>query len=102
MKASSIQTIQIEGRGKNRDVYGNPYFAWKAKIHTKANRHYTEMTITQKMTWGDSYETAVLRDAIAGINETLGINLKEKDKRITYTYKHVSRDTDLEKPQNWK
>lgn len=102
MKVSNITSIRIEGRGKNRDIYGNPYSAWKAVIDVKMNHHNVRMVLYEPMTWGDSYESRVLRNAIEGINETLNINLKENDKRINYTYKHVSRDADLEKPQNWK
>ena len=102
MKSSLIQSIQIEGRGRNRDIYGNPYYAWKAVIKKKANHHWTPIVIYEKMTWGTSSENAVLREAIEGINEALDINLKQNDKRITYTYTHVTGDAPLRNPLNWK
>lgn len=102
MKSSLIQSIKIEGRGRNRDIYGNPYYAWKAVIQKKANHHMTPIVIYEKMSWGTSSEYAVFRNAIEGINEALDINLKQNDKRITYTYTHVSGDAPLQNPQNWK
>lgn len=102
MKSSLIQSIKIEGRGRNRDIYGNPYYAWKAVIQKKANHHMTPIIIYEKMSWGTSSENAVLREAIEGINEALDINLKQNDKRITYTYTHVSGDAPLQNPLNWK
>ena len=102
MKSSLIQSIKIEGRGRNRDIYGNPYYAWKAVIQKKANHHMTPIVIYEKMSWGTSSENAVLREAIEGINEALDINLKQNDKRITYTYTHVSGDAPLQNPLNWK
>ncbi len=102
MKSSLIQSIKIEGRGRNRDIYGNPYYAWKAVIQKKANHHMTPIVIYEKMSWGTSSENAVLREAVEGINEALDINLKQNDKRITYTYTHVSGDAPLQNPLNWK
>ena len=102
MKSSLIQSIKIEGRGRNRDIYGNPYYAWKAVIQKKANHHMTPIVIYEKMSWGTSSENAVLREAVEGINEALDINLKQNDKRITYTYTHVCGDAPLQNPLNWK
>lgn len=102
MKSSLIQSIKIEGRGRNRDIYGNPYYAWKAVIQKKTNHHMTPIVIYQKMSWGTSSSNVVLREAIQGINEALDINLKENDKRITYTYTHVPGDAPLHNPLNWK
>ena len=102
MKSSLIQSIKIEGRGRNRDIYGNPYYAWKAIIQKKANHHMTPIVIYEKMSWGTSSENEVLRNAIEGINEALDINIKQNDKRITYTYTHVTGDAPLRNPLNWK
>ena len=102
MKSSLIQSIKIEGRGRNRDIYGNHYYAWKAVIQKKANHHMTPIVIYEKMTWGTSSQDVVLREAIEGINEALNINLKQNDKRVTYTYTHVSGDAPLRNPLNWK
>ena len=62
----------------------------------------TPIVIYEKMTWGTSSQDVVLREAIEGINEALDINLKQNDKRITYTYTHVSGDAPLRNPLNWK
>ena len=102
MKSSQIKSIKIEGRGRNRDIYGNPYYAWKAVIDRKANHHMTPIVIYEKMSWGTSSQDVVLREAVEGINEALDINLKQNDKRITYTYTHVSGDAPLRNPLNWK
>ena len=102
MKSSTIITVRIEGRGRNRDIYGNPYYAWKAKINVKQQHHAVWMILYEPMAWGTSSRDVVLREAIQGINETLNINLKENDKRIIYTYTHVTNDEALQNPQNWK
>lgn len=102
MKVSRIVSIKIEGRGRNRDIYGNPYYAWRADIDVQIESHHSKVTVHESMAWGDSYEAAVLRAAVEGINEALDINLKQNDKRITYTYTHVTGDAPLRNPLNWK
>lgn len=102
MKTSRIYAIKIEGRGRYRDEYGNPYYAWRAGIDVQIKSHHSKITIHEPMAWGDSYEAAVLRAAVEGINEALDINIRQNDKRISYTYKHVSGDAPLRNPLNWK
>ena len=102
MKVNRILAIKIEGRGRYRDEYGNPYYAWRADIDVQINSHHSKVTIHESMAWGDSYEAAVLRAAVEGINEALDINIRQNDKRISYTYKHVSGDAQLRNPLNWK
>lgn len=102
MKTSRIYAIKIEGRGRYRDEYGNPYYAWRADIDVQIKSHHSKVTIHESMAWGDSYEAAVLRAAVEGINEALDINIRQNDKRISYTYKHVSEDAPLRNPLNWK
>ena len=102
MKVSRIVSIEIEGRGRYRDIYGNPYSAWKAIITHRFNCHHSKIVVYEAMAWGDSGKDDVLRNAIDGINEALDIQLKRTDKRITYTYKHVTGDAPLRNPLNWK
>lgn len=102
MKISRILKIDIEGRGRNRDIYGNPYWAWKADITIERHNHNVHMVLYEPMSWGTSSESRVLDEAIEGINQTLDINLRRNDKRITYTYTHVSGDAPLRNPLNWK
>lgn len=102
MKTSRINAIKIEGRGRYRDEFGNPYYAWRADIDVQIKSHHSKVTIYESMAWGDSYESAVLRSAVEGINEALDINIKQNDRRISYTYKHVSGDAPLRKPLKWK
>lgn len=102
MKISKIKSIKIEGRGRYRDIYGNPYWAWKADVNVERHNHNVHMILYEPMSWGTSSESRVLDEAIEGINQTLDINLRRNDKRIEYTYRHVSGDEPLRNPQNWK
>ena len=74
MKISKIKSIKIEGRGRYRDIYGNPYWAWKADVNVERHNHNVHMILYEPMSWGTSSESRVLDEAIEGINQTLDIN----------------------------
>ena len=100
MKA--VTKIEIWSRGKNRDVYGNPYHAFIAHITFAYVSYFRQMIIYMPMSWGDSNEWECLKWALAGINEALGTEFQPNDERIVHHYKHVSSDADLENPLKWK
>lgn len=102
MKNENIVKIEIWSRGKNRDEYGNPYFAWIAKIRVSHVSYFRYVTIHMDMMGGDSYESACLMWALQGINEALGTDIRADDERIVHHYKHASRDAELADPTKWK
>lgn len=102
MKEENITKIEIWSRGKNRDVYGNPYFAWIAKIGVSHVSYLRYITIHMDMMAGSSSERDCLMWACQGINESLGTDIRMDDKRIVHHYKHASRDSDLLDPTKWK
>lgn len=84
------KVIKIYGRGKNRDIFGNPYYA--AVIITNKRR----IIIPEQYT-GDSSERGVLSWSI---NECLRKGIVV-DNDVLYNYKKVHRDSDLEHPERW-
>lgn len=92
----------IYTRGKNRDVYGNPYHAYKAVLTFSYVSYFRDITICQNISWGDSSERDCLDWALQGIKEALGIDLEANDERITHHHKHVYSDRELRYPENWK
>lgn len=102
MKNENVIEIEIWSRGKNRDMYGNPYLAWIAKVYVRYVSYFSHITIHKDMMGGDSYESACLKLALQGINEALGTDIRADDKRIVHHYKHTCRDSDLIDPTKWK
>ena len=102
MNDKKITKIEIWSRGKNRDVYGNPYFAWIAKIRFCNVSYFRCVTIHMGMMAGDSSEQDCLMWACQGINEALGTDIRMNDERIVHHYQHTSRDTDLLDPTKWR
>lgn len=97
-----ITKIEIWSRGKNKDVYGNPYHAFKAVLYFGRTSYFNTLIIPQSMSWGDSDERGCLMWACQGINEALGLDIQIDDERIIHHYKHVYKDSELENPENWK
>lgn len=97
-----ITKIEIWSRGKNKDVYGNPYHAFKAILHFGRTSYFHTLIVQQPMSWGDSDERGCLMWACQGINEALGLDIQIDDERIIHHYKHVYKDSELENPENWK
>lgn len=107
MASKKLYKIEIHARGKYRDEYGNPYYAYIAILHYKFVSYFRNVIVYMPMHWGDSGESDGLKWALEGINEYLGkktyhSKIKPSDKRIEYHYKHVSHDADLENPLKWK
>ena len=97
-----VSKIEIYSRGKNKDEYGNPYYAYKAVIQLSYVSYFDSITICQDMQYGDSSEWACLGWALAGIKEALGIELEKNDERIVQYHRHVYQNKDLLHPLNWK
>lgn len=102
MNNNNITKIEIWSRGKNEDVYGNPYHAFKAVLHFTRVSYFNTLTIQMPMTWGDSDERGCLIWACQGIKEALGLDIQIDDERIVHYYKHVYQDSELVNPENWK
>ena len=102
MNTFQIRQIEIYSRGKNRDVFGNPYHAFKAIISAQKCSYFRQIMVIMPMTWGDSGERDCLEWAVQGINEAFGTEIKANDPRIIHHHKHVSHDEDLLHPENWK
>lgn len=97
-----LSKIEIWSRGKNRDVYGNPYWAYKVVLTYNYVSYFETITITKGMSGGSSSEHACLTWALQGIKEALGLEFNPHDERIIHHHKHVYRDADLEHPETWK
>ena len=99
---SKIYRIEIWSRGKYRDEYGNPYAAYIAWLRLGYVSYARRISVMSGMTGYDSSDDKCLELALLGINRTLGLNIQPNDERIVHHHKHVSRDADLEHPENWK
>lgn len=97
-----ITKIEIWSRGKNRDEYGNPYFAWIAKIHFRQVSYFRCLTVHMDMKAGDSNERDCLMWACQGINEALGTDIRCDDERIIHRYRNAYKDADLADPTKWR
>lgn len=97
-----LYKIEIQTRGKNRDMYGNPYYAYKAVLTYSYVSYFRTIMICQDTSYGDVGERDCLDWALAGIKESLGIVLDRNDERIRHTYKQVYSDSQLRNPENWK
>lgn len=97
-----LYKVNIYTRGKNKDMDGNPYHAYKAVLTFSYVSYFRSITICQDMSWGDSAERDCLDWALQGIKEALGIDLKANDERITHYHKHVYSYDELRNPENWK
>lgn len=102
MNNNNITKIEIWSRGKNRDMYGNPYHAFKAIVNFTGVSFFRTLTVQMPMSYGDSSERDCLMWACQGINEALGTDIRIDDERIVHHYKHVYKDSDLANPENWK
>lgn len=102
MNSNNITKIEIWSRGKNRDMYGNPYHAFKAVLHFTRVSYFNTLTIQMPMSWGDSDKRGCLIWACQGIKEALGLDIQIDDERIVHHYKQIYKDSELENPENWK
>lgn len=98
----SIRSINILSKGKNRDMYGNPYHAFRADIVYSYVSYFKTISISMTETYGDSGEYDCLKWALQGIKEAIGENISPNDPRIQHTHKHVGIGTDMGDPLNWK
>lgn len=95
----TITKIHITSRGKNRDVYGNPYYAFR--VHVTFNNG-EQTTLCEPMDWGDSTEKDCYNKAMDKIKKTLqGVEIS-KNTIITHDHTRVSRDSQLEHPERWR
>ena len=95
-----ISSVSIYFRGKNKDVYGNPYHAWIAIIKTSYTLFYKQIVLPCSMSWGDSAKYDITKWVYTGIKEALGIDCSTLCNVKLY-YQHATRDAQLYNPMRW-
>ena len=95
-----ISSVSIYFRGKNKDVYGNPYYAWIAIIETSYTSYYKQIVLPCSMSPGDSAKCDITKWVYIGIKEALGIDCSTLCNVKLY-YQHATRDVQLENPMRW-
>ena len=94
-----ISSVSIYFRGKNKDVYGNPYYAWIAIIETSYTSYYKQIVLQRSKSPGDSANN-ITNWVYTGIKEALGIDCSTLCNVKLY-YQHATRDAQLENPMRW-
>lgn len=106
IKKTDVEKIHIWSRGKNRDIYGNPYYAYVCRISlTQKARGEREITLRCSMAWGDSDEYGVFRMVSKTLNSDFGIVVNYKDVQsglVVQEHKTVCTDDALRHPERWR
>ena len=95
-----ISSVSIYFRGKNKDVYGNPYYAWIAIIGTSYTSYYKQIVLPYSMSPGDSAKYDIKKWVYTGIKEALGIDCSTLCNVKLY-YQDATRDAQLYNPMRW-
>lgn len=103
----NIECIDIYSRGKNRDVYGNPYYAYKCVVRFKwAKDHCSSaLVIDCRADWGSSGESDVFTVVRHKLERDFGIKIDWRDLRsgfVKQQHRTVHTMSELETPENWK
>lgn len=102
IKKADVKNIFIWSRGKNHDIYGNPYYAYVCRINLTDGR---EITFNCPMSWGSSGAYDVFAEVSQELTEKFGIRLNYDDVRsgfVIQTHKQVKTDSALEHPERWR
>ena len=102
LEKTDVKNIFIWSRGKNRDIYGNPYYAYVCRINLTDGR---EITFNCPMSWGGSRAYDVLAEVSQELGAKFGIRLNFNDVRnrfVIQTHKQVKTDSALEHPERWR
>lgn len=102
IKRTDVKNIFIWSRGKNRDIYGNPYYAYVCRINLTDGR---KITFNCPMSWGSSGAYGVFAEVSQELSSKFGIRLNYDDVRsgfVIQTHKQVKTDSALEYPERWR
>ena len=102
IKKADVKNIFIWSRGKNRDIYGNPYYAYVCRINLADGR---EITFNCPMSWGGSWAYDVLAEVSQELDAQFGFGISYDDVRsgfVIQTHKQVKTDSALEHPDRWR
>ena len=102
LEKTDVKNIFIWSRGKNRDIYGNPYYAYVCRINLTDGR---EITFNCPMSWGSSGAYDVFAEVSQELSAKFGIRLNYDDVRsgfVIQTHKQVKTDSALEHPERWR
>lgn len=97
-----LDKIIIYSRGKNRDVYGNPYYALKIILKYSYVSYFQQIIIPVSMKYGSSSKRDCLMWAGQALQEALGMNIEHVLPFIEHHHVRVSRDSQLKNPLKWK
>ena len=102
LEKTDVKNIFIWSRGKKRDIYGNPYYAYVCRINLT---DWREITFNCPMSWGGSGAYDVLAEVSQELGAKFGIRLNFNDVRsrfVIQTHKQVKTDSALEHPERWR
>lgn len=102
MNTKKFTKIEIYSRGKNRDIYGNPYHAFVIRFYSGYVSHYRTISLEMPMTYRSSSKDDCFGWADQATKEAFGFSLYDYKSIILHHHKTVRTDAELEEPQNWK
>lgn len=106
IRKTDVERISIWSRGKNRDIYGNPYYAYVCRISlTQKARGEREITLRCPMSWGSSGAYDVFVEVVQELDREFGISLNYDDVRsglVVQEHKTVRTEGALMRPERWR
>lgn len=106
IKKTDVERISIWSRGKNRDIYGNPYYAYVCRISlTQKARGECEITLRCPMSWGSSGAYDVFVEVVQELDREFGILLNYDDVRsglVVQKHRVVRTEDALMRPERWR
>lgn len=106
IKKTDVERISIWSRGKNRDIYGNPYYAYVCRISlTQKARGEREITLRCPMSWGSSGAYDVFVEVVQELDREFGIRLDYNDVRsglVVQRHRVVRTEDALTRPERWR
>lgn len=106
IKKTDVERISIWSRGKNRDIYGNPYYAYVCRISlTQKARGEREITLRCTMSWGSSGAYDVFVEVVQELDREFGILLNYDDVRsglVVQKHRVVRTEDALMRPERWR
>lgn len=106
IKKTDVERISIWSRGKNRDIYGNPYYAYVCRISlTQKARGEREITLLCPMSWGSSGAYDVFVEVVQELDREFGILLNYDDVRsglVVQKHRVVRTEDALMRPERWR
>lgn len=106
IRKTDVERISIWSRGKNRDIYGNPYYAYVCRISlTQKTRGEREITLRCPISWGSSGAYDVFVEVVQELDREFGISLNYDDVRsglVVQEHKTVRTEDALMRPERWR